>query len=215
MQDTATNFKMEYNINWDDLKKKVDQDIQNDVDEEVSAVKDIEEKEGKFPGIIRIRSKFNMGLPNKAIIFGEDSEEDSEEDQDYEDEGGELPELTEEQISKIAWNNNDEGESRNPFWKPRITYKREELIPTPIPEEEEEFQDALDLFETTKAEYENESEEENGKYSMECLHIDDSNESDIYVYPIDEDQELCLCPDCNSKLAGQMLEQLALEFFTK
>ena len=35
------------------------------------------------------------------------------------------------------------------------------------------------------------------------------------VYPIDDDQELCLCPECNMVLASKVLEQLALETFLK
>jgi len=219
------------NIEWDKLNMKVNECIQKDIDEEIGTIKLIEEREGYYPGIIKLHYPQSAEDIIKEVSEEEeedeeeedeedeeedeedeeeedeedeeeeDEEEEEEEDEDEEEEDEEDEEDEEEllddsfdvspkQISKIAWNNHNVERSRNPFWGPKITYKREEIKEDELEDENEET------------------------YSMECIHLN-GDDDEIYIYPISDGQELCLCKNCNMMLASKILEQLALETFLK
>jgi hypothetical protein len=156
------------NINWDELRKKVDADLQRDIDEEISNVKSIN---NKYPEKGTVHFKTTAVYVNPFNPWGVKEEEnqfwgmdsDTLEDEDFKDEGGELPELDSKEISKIVWNNR-----ARPF-------------------------------------------------SLVCKHLEDGSGDydEGYIYPLTDNQEVCLCQDCNRELASKILEQLATEIFIK
>lgn len=224
------------------LKKMIDDAIQEEIDNEVNMVRLIEEKHKGEPGIINLkynntqsasdlidevsaeeaekdnitRIVWNNHVPEfivppapslwdrviSPVLAEQNNNNNQEEDQDYEDEGGELPDVSiddsPEQISKIAWNNHD-GLNRNHFLGPEITFKREE-IKNDLEDDEEDYEEDY------------KDEEYNEKYTMECIHLN-GDDDEVYIYPIDDDQDICLCKQCNMTLAGKILEQMAIETF--
>ena len=114
------NFKMENNINWDELKEKVDADLQKDIDEETQNIDSITENENwNLTRCEDYLNPFMMAQPEKKIIYlkngkinlvesEDDVEEDAEDEEesedddldyiddedysdDYDDQGGFLP----------------------------------------------------------------------------------------------------------------------------
>ena len=185
------NFKMVNNIDWNDLKKKVDADLQADIDAEAQAANDVSLLFGKEKGIINLKipsdgtlksqiknDYFSSHLVPRNVdidpfnLWGNDSEDESEEDEeeldenddwDYNDEDGELPEVSQRSIEKYAWNNHS-------------TANKDDIY---------------------------------------CKHLTDQEEykGDTYLYPICKDQDICLCKECNMILASKIMEQMALEMF--
>jgi len=103
---------------------------------------------------------------------------------------------------------------RSHDYKPQI-HKIIEDLKDEVKDLKDEVKDAesyIEVLEERDDRFKDEDKME--KYSMECIHITDNN-PEGYIYPIDEDQELCLCPECNMILASKVLEQLALETFIK
>lgn len=206
MEEAQLNFKMENNINWDELKRKVDADLQKDIDEETRIVNDIEYVFGRGKGIVNLKDSnnhFYTHLNPKNVnvdpfnLFGrkeddEETEEDEEEidyedddyldendDEDYNDEGGEIPQISQKDveydqrsIEQYAWNNKD---------NQRVT-----------------------------------KEQSSRKKDIQCDHVANEFESyngDVYIYPLSPGQDICLCKDCHRELASKIMEQLAMEMF--
>lgn len=48
---------------------------------------------------------------------------------------------------------------------------------------------------------------------IKCRHFDEEQTGETYIFPINDNQRVCLCKYCNANLASKMLEQLALETF--
>jgi hypothetical protein len=182
------NFKMEKeNINWQELKEKVDADIQKDIDNEIQTVKDINFLFGDEKGITNLKpidvniDPFNLwgnqnnedenieseGSEDNECEEDESEEDDSEDiassyDCDYCDQGGFICPHSE--IEKCAWNNADK------------------------------------------------------KSDIECIHLSnkdnlDKYNDDVYIYPINKEQDISLCKDCNRELASKIMEQMATELF--
>jgi hypothetical protein len=170
-------------IDWTGLKKKVDNDLQEDIDDEIQTVNDIIEREN-----LDIKNMFNK---NKGIIYlndtdKDDSEEDSEWDNESDDDDQELDDndfgllpdnFSKKDISGIAWNNKQEDSK-------------------------------VDANERCSCNLKN----------IECIHLaeddfDEDDDDDMYIYPINEDQDLCLCNECNKSLSAKIIEQMAKEMF--
>ena len=47
---------------------------------------------------------------------------------------------------------------------------------------------------------------------IKCKHIKKTNK-EIYIYQINKEEEIYLCPACNINLAGEIVKQWAIETF--
>ena len=183
------NFNMENNIDWDDLKQKVDADLEEELKQEQEAIKEE----------LKILQNIVDEYPGRGIV---NLDYTPKEEEDYFDEGGELEDGF---VQELTWNKYPQPTERhNIFSECDCNLCNEE------DEEDEEDED--------DDEYDEEDDDEYNcgppkKYSLECKHIQKDDYENIYIYPIDDEQELCLCTQCNMILASKMLEQLALETF--
>ena len=123
------NFNMENNkecIDWEELHKKVDADLQNDIDNEIQSAKDIDFIFGKENGITNLKNSntiFSTGIIPKNIHINpfnmwekapfketvevkDDTEESENSDYDFQDQGGFIN--SQEDIERLAWNNKKE-----------------------------------------------------------------------------------------------------------
>lgn len=174
------NFNMGNNIDWDDLKLKVDADLQ----EELKKVQeDIKEE-------LRILQNIVDEYPGEGIVHLNNVPKEKD---NYYDEGGELEDGF---VQELTWNKNPKPTPRDGMLYEEYDTPKYEDCTCDMCDEDDEYGCGPPK-----------------EYSLECKHIQDNDYDDIYIYPIDDEQELCLCKQCNMILASKMLEQLALEIF--
>jgi len=85
------------NIDWGELKKKVDADLQNDINEELQTIKDLENA-----NLIDGSGIINLKLSSPDI--NDESAMNFSFDEDFNDEGGFLNDEESKYIQGIAWN---------------------------------------------------------------------------------------------------------------
>ena len=207
------NFKMTNNIDWDELKKKVDADLQKDINVEVQTAKDIEYGIGRGNGIINLKypspeEYFSTHLHpiNTDIdpfnLFGKQNDSDEDEDNiEYEPEDSEEDE--EYQDDEDTDEDTDEDYDDEGGLLPISNNNREEVSQEDI----------------EKYAWNNKTEEVENKineHDIQCIHLIDilsDYNDDVYIYPLNNDQDIHLCKQCNMNLASKIMEQLALEMF--
>jgi len=189
------NFKMEKEkINWDELKKKVDDDIQKDIDNEIQTIKDINTNLGDDNRILNLKTTdididpFNLwaGVDIEEKDKNEELDEDEIDDENFEEEVDETDEDEErdENYSSCFCDYCDQGGLIDPHSE-------------------------IEKYAWNNAEK---------KSDIECIHLSSKEkintyDDDVYIYPINKEQDICLCRDCNRELASKIMEQMALEMF--
>jgi hypothetical protein len=194
------------NIDWDELRIKVEEDYDKELLDLINTNEDCSTCSADCKICEGRQPRDCIGLPTKdgsdsydfndehGLIdeFGNEIEDEllGGEDIDTEDETID-DEPTKEEISSIAWNK----AKSEPMSDEEIKQIEDDLLrleePGMHPELDKETND------------------------IECKHFENESQGigEVYIYPINESQRVCLCRICNASLASKMLEQLALETF--
>jgi hypothetical protein len=193
---------MAENINWDELKKKVEADLQNDINNEVQTIKDINDVLGEDKGIVHLRDLhlaktlknpesdafFSCSLTPKNIdidpfnLWGTSEEEDTDDTVNEDNEDNE---------EEVDYSCDQDYLDQGGFICPHS--------------------------EIEKYAWNNADKQDiNNKNDIYCIHLSNENDSykdDVYIYPLSDKQDICLCNNCNRELAAKIMEQIATELF--
>jgi hypothetical protein len=176
-------------INWDELKKKVEDGIKEEENEDIYYEDDVDEGDVECTectcGVCKKRrgeQDNNIGLPtiedDDQYDFYDEHGLIDPDDQDIYVDSDDV--IDDKEISNLAWNK-DTPDLKNNFlgWG------------------------ETDSFNLNKS------------LDIKCRHFDEESKTvnEVYIYPINDMQRVCLCKYCNANLASKIFEQIALETF--